>query len=162
MEKRVMKDMLTEKNFAKLDQVIEANKDRKGALMPILHDAQKIFGALPMEVQEVISEKLDIPLAEIYGVVTFYSQFSLVPKGEYVIGLCLGTACYVKGAQNILDRLESELGIGVGETSEDGRFTLEATRCLGACGLAPVMMINEKVYGRLEASQIPGILKEYR
>ncbi|MBK5252745.1 MAG: NAD(P)H-dependent oxidoreductase subunit E [Peptostreptococcaceae bacterium] len=162
MEKKVMKDILTEKNFAKLDQAIEANKDRKGALMPILHEAQGIFGALPIEVQTIISEKLDISLAEIYGVVTFYSRFSLVPKGEYVIGLCLGTACYVKGAQNILDRLETEIGIKVGETSEDGKFTLEATRCLGCCGLAPVMVINDKVYGRLEPGQITGILKEYK
>jgi len=162
MENQVMKEVLNEKNFAALDQVIEANKDRKGALMPILHEAQNIFGALPIEVQTVISEKLDIPLAEIYGVVTFYSQFSLVPKGEFVIGLCLGTACYVKGAQNILDRLETELGIKVGETSKDGKFTLEATRCLGCCGLAPVMVINEKVYGRLEPGQITGIIKQYK
>ncbi len=162
MEKKVMKDILTEENFAKLDQAIEANKDRKGALMPILHEAQGIFGALPIEVQTIISEKLDISLAEIYGVVTFYSQFSLVPKGEFVIGLCLGTACYVKGAQNILDRLETEIGIKVGETSEDGKYTLEATRCLGCCGLAPVMVINDKVYGRLEPGQITGILKEYK
>jgi len=162
MENQVMKEVLNEKNFAALDQVIEANKDRKGALMPILHEAQNIFGALPIEVQTVISEKLDISLAEIYGVVTFYSQFSLVPKGEFVIGLCLGTACYVKGAQNILDRLETELGIKVGETSKDGKFTLEATRCLGCCGLAPVMVINEKVYGRLEPGQITGIIKQYK
>lgn len=162
MENKVMKAVLSEKNFAKLDQIIEDNKDRKGALMPILHEAQAIFGALPIEVQEVISEKLDISLAEIYGVVTFYSQFSLVPKGEFVIGLCLGTACYVKGAQNILDRLEAELGIKVGETSKDGKFTLEATRCLGCCGLAPVMVVNEKVYGKLEPGQITGILKEYK
>ncbi len=162
MENQVMKEILNEKNFAKLDQVIEENKDRKGALMPILHEAQNIFGALPIEVQKVISEKLDISLAEIYGVVTFYSQFSLVPKGEFVVGLCLGTACYVKGAQNILDRLETELGIKVGETSKDGKFTLEATRCLGCCGLAPVMVINEKVYGRLEPAQITGILEQYK
>ena len=162
MENQVMKEVLNEKNFAALDQVIEANKDRKGALMPILNEAQNIFGAIPIEVQTVISEKLDISLAEIYGVVTFYSQFSLVPKGEFVIGLCLGTACYVKGAQNILDRLETELGIKVGETSKDGKFTLEATRCLGCCGLAPVMVINEKVYGRLEPGQITGIIKQYK
>jgi len=162
MENKVMKDILTEANFAKLDQAIEDNKDRKGALMPILHEAQNIFGAIPIEVQTLISEKLDISLAEIYGVVTFYSRFSLVPKGKFVIGLCLGTACYVKGAQNILDRLETELGIKVGGTSDDGKFTLEATRCLGCCGLAPVMVINDKVYGRLEPGQITGILNEYK
>jgi NADH-quinone oxidoreductase subunit E len=155
-------DILTKENFQKLDEVILENKERPGALMPILHEAQHIFGALPIEVQKVISEELKIPLAEIYGVVTFYSQFSLVPKGENVVSVCLGTACYVKGAQNILDRISRELNVEVGKTSADGKFTLEATRCIGACGLAPVITINEDVYGRLVESKVPGILDKYR
>jgi len=155
------KNILTKENFLKLDQVIEENKERKGALMPVLNEAQKIFGAIPLEVQKVISEKLGVPMAEIYGVVTFYSQFSLEPKGDYIIGVCLGTACYVKGAQAIIDRIKKELNVEVGKTSADGKFTLEATRCIGACGLAPVMTINEDVYGRLSETEIPGILKKY-
>ena len=155
-------DILTKENFQKLNEVILENKERPGALMPILHEAQHIFGALPIEVQKVVSEELKIPLAEVYGVVTFYSQFSLVPKGENVISVCLGTACYVKGAQNILDRVSKELNVEVGKTSADGKFTLEATRCIGACGLAPVLTINEDVYGRLVESKVPGILDKYR
>lgn len=156
------KDILTQENFDKLGEVILEHKERPGALMPILHEAQELFGALPLEVQKVISEELNIPLAEIYGVVTFYSQFSLVPKGEYVIGVCLGTACYVKGAQRLIDRISNELSVEIGTTSPDGKFTLEATRCIGACGLAPVLTINEDVYGRLVEADIPGILDKYR
>lgn len=156
------KNILTKENFAKLDEVIEKHKERKGALMPILHEAQKIFGAIPIEVQKVISEELSVPMAEIYGVVTFYSQFSLVPKGDYVIGVCLGTACYVKGAQLLIDRIKKEVDVEVGGTSPDGKFTLEATRCIGACGLAPVLTVNEDVYGRISGeAEIPGILSKY-
>ncbi|RKD25265.1 NADH-quinone oxidoreductase subunit E [Caminicella sporogenes DSM 14501] len=155
------KNILTKENFEKLNQVIEKYKGTKGALMPVLHEAQKIFGALTIEVQKVISKELNVPLAEIYGVATFYSQFSLEPKGDYVIGVCLGTACYVKGAQAIIDRICKELNIEVGGTSPDGKFTLQATRCIGACGLAPVITINEDVYGKLVESDIPDILKKY-
>ncbi len=155
------KNLLTEENFKKLDEIIESNKDMKGALMPVLHEAQKIFGCLPLEVQKVISNKLSIPMAEIYGVITFYSQFTLEPKGEYTIGVCLGTACYVKGAQKIIDRIKKEIGIDVGTTSSDGKFTLEATRCIGACGLAPVLTVNEDVYGRLVEEDVPGIIAKY-
>lgn len=155
------KNILAQENFAKLDEVIAKNKEKKGALIPILNEAQKIFGCLPIEVQKKISEELNMPLAEIYGVVTFYSQFSLVPKGQYTIGVCLGTACYVKGAQKIIDRIKQELDIEVGSTSKDGKFSLEATRCIGACGLAPVLTINEDVYGRLVESDVPGILSKY-
>lgn len=155
------KNILIKENFAKLDEAIERNKDRKGALMPVLHEAQKIFGALPLEVQKVISEKLKVPMAEIYGVVTFYSQFTLEPKGDYLIGVCLGTACYVKGAQAIIDRIKREVKVEVGGTTVDGKFSLEATRCIGACGLAPVMTVNEDVYGRLKESEVPAILKKY-
>lgn len=161
MSKELIESILTDEGFKKLDEVIEANKDRKGPLMPVLHGAQKIFGAIPFEVQKVISEKMNVPLAEIYGVVTFYSQFSLEPKGEYVIGICLGTACYVKGAQEIINKIESIIDVKCGNTSTDGKFTLEATRCIGACGLAPVLTVNEEVYGRLEVSDIQEIMNEY-
>ncbi|MCT4607025.1 MAG: NAD(P)H-dependent oxidoreductase subunit E [Marinisporobacter sp.] len=155
------KNVFTEENFAKLEEIIQKHKDIKGALMPVLNDAQKLFGCLPLQVQNKISKGLNIPMAEIYGVVTFYAQFSLEPKGEYTIGVCLGTACYVKGAQKIIDRIEKEINIEVGKTSKDGKFTLEATRCIGACGLAPVLTINEDVYGRLVEEDVPGILAKY-
>ncbi len=155
------KNILTQENFDKLNLAIEANKDRPGALMPILHEAQIIFGACPLEVQETISEALSIPLAEIYGVVTFYSQFTLVPNGDFLIGVCMGTACYVKGSQNIIDRVTRETGVEVAATSADGKFTLEATRCIGACGLAPVITVNEDVYGRITEADVPDILSKY-
>jgi len=130
--------------------------------MPVLHEAQEIFGCLSYEVQKYIAEEMQIPMSDIYGVATFYSQFTLEPKGEYKVGVCLGTACYVRGAQKILDKVSEELGIKAGVTSADGKFTLEATRCIGACGLAPVMMINDDVYGRLDADDVPGILEKYK
>lgn len=145
----------------KLLQVIEAEKHVPGSLIHILHEAQEIYGYLPLEVQKVISENTGIPLAEIYGVVTFYAQFSLKPKGQYKISVCLGTACYVKGADKVLDRLKSELKMEVGDCSEDGKFSLDACRCIGACGLAPVITINDDVYGRLDESEVPGILAKY-
>ncbi len=144
-----------------LDLVIEKYKDTNGALIPVLHEAQEIYGYLPIEVQKMISEKLSVPLAEIYGVVTFYAQFSLNPKGEYKIGVCLGTACYVKGSGDILNKIKEKLHIEVGECSPDGKFSLDATRCIGACGLAPVMTINEDVYGRLSVDDVEGILEKY-
>jgi NADP-reducing hydrogenase subunit HndA len=145
----------------KLQQVINKYKDTRGALIPVLHEAQEIYGYLPLHVQKAISEGLNVPLSEIYGVVTFYTQFSLEPKGEYKIQLCLGTACYVKGAGKILDKLKEKLGIDVGNCTEDGKFSLEACRCIGACGLAPVMTINEDVYGRLTPEDIDGIIDTY-
>ncbi|KAB3533528.1 NADH-quinone oxidoreductase subunit NuoE family protein [Alkaliphilus serpentinus] len=155
------KNLFTEENFSRLDEVIAANKETKGALMPVLHEAQRIFGCIPLEVQKVISESLKIPISEIYGVVTFYSQFTLEPRGEFVIGVCMGTACYVRGAQPILDKISQLTNTKVGKTSEDGKFTLEATRCIGACGLAPVITVNEDVYGRLELKDIPAIIEKY-
>jgi NADH-quinone oxidoreductase E subunit len=148
--------------FAQLQKVIDEHKDQKGALMPVLQAAQNIFDCVPMDVQEYIADSLGTTLSDVYGVATFYSQFSLQPKGKYVVGVCLGTACYVRGSQKVLDRVEKELGIKVGETSADAKFTIQATRCLGACGLAPVMMINDEVYGRLEDSEVPGILEKYK
>lgn len=156
------KEILTKENFAKLDAIIAHHKGTQGALMPVMHEAQKTFGALPIEVQKVISRELKVPLAEIYGVATFYSQFTLVPKGEFLIGVCLGTACYVKGAQPIIDRIKNELDLAVGATSADGKYSLEATRCIGACGLAPVLTVNEDVYGRLVEADVPGILAKYK
>lgn len=148
--------------LAELNRIIDEYKDKEGPLMPILTKAQEIFGYLPYEVQAHIAEALDIPISDIYGVATFYSQFSIKPKGKYKIGVCMGTACYVKGSQLILDELIKELGVQPGDTTEDGRFTLEATRCLGACGLAPVLMVNDDVYGRLKPEDIKGIVDKYR
>ena len=148
--------------FEKLAQVIQDHKEQKGALMPVLQEAQNIFGCVSEDVQKVIAEGLGVTLSEVYGVATFYSQFSLQPKGEYVCGVCLGTACYVKGSQAVLDKLCEELEIQPGDTTKDGKFTVQATRCLGACGLAPVMMINDEVYGRLTEAEIPGILAKYK
>lgn len=140
--------------YVQLQEAINRHKGEPGALMPVLQEAQNIFGYVPLDVQEQIADGLDTTLSEVYGVATFYSQFSLEPKGQYVVGVCLGTACYVKGSQKVLDKLSEELKIPVGKTTEDGRFTLNATRCLGACGLAPVMMINDEVYGRLTPDEI--------
>ena len=145
-----------------LDAAIARHKGEPGALMPVLQEAQNIFGYVPQDVQQIIADGLGTTLAEVYGVATFYAQFSLEPKGQYVVGVCLGTACYVKGSQKVLDKLSEELKIPVGKTTPDGVFTLNATRCLGACGLAPVMMINDEVYGRLVPEDVPGIIAKYR
>jgi len=146
----------------KLNCFIKENKDKRGILMMALHEAQDLFGYIPLEIMELISKELKVPLSEIYGVATFYSQFSLVPKGENVIGICLGTACYVKGGQDILAKLEDMLGIKSGQTTPDGKFSIDTTRCLGACGLAPVMMINGQVYGRLTLDKVEEIINSYR
>ena len=151
----------TKEQQAALFSVIETHKDTKGALMSVLHEAQSIYGYLPIEVQQIVADGLDIPLEEIYGVVTFYSQFSLSPKGKYTISVCLGTACYVKGAGEILSAFEKRLGIKNGECTSDGKFSLDACRCIGACGLAPVLMINDEVYGRLEPDDVDKILIKY-
>ncbi|HHW31953.1 MAG TPA: NADH-quinone oxidoreductase subunit NuoE [Clostridiaceae bacterium] len=146
----------------KLQEIINKYKNTKGALIPVLHEAQELYGYLPLSVQKQIAEGLNVSLAEIYGVVTFYTRFSLKKKGKYLIQVCLGTACYVKGASLVLDKLQEKLGIHVGDTTEDGLFTLEACRCIGACGLAPVIMINEDVYGRLTPDDIEGIIEKYK
>lgn len=141
--------------------VIRGMKDEKGALMPILQKAQEIYGYLPIEVQKIISNETGIPLEKIYGVVTFYSQFTLSLKGRYQISVCLGTACYVKGSGDIYNKLMEKLGIVGGECTPDGKFSLDACRCIGACGLAPVMTINDEVYGRLKVDDIDDILAKY-
>ena len=152
----------TKEQEEQLRAVIEKHKGEKGATIPVLHEAQDIYGYLPIEVQEMIADGLDVPLAEVYGIVTFYTQFSLNPKGEYQIGVCLGTACYVKGSGDILQKVKELLGVDVGECTPDGKFSIDATRCIGACGLAPVMTINDDVYGRLVVDDIEDILKKYQ
>lgn len=145
----------------KLDEIIEKHRGTKGALIPVLHEAQEVYGYLPLEVQRTVAEKLNIPLAEVYGVVSFYTQFTINPKGKYQISVCMGTACYVKGATEILDKFRTRLSIDVGECTEDGKFSLDACRCIGACGLAPVITINDDVYGKLTADDVDDILAKY-
>ena len=142
--------------------VIDEYRDTPGALMPILQKAQDIYGYLPYEVQRMIALRMGISMEEVYGVATFYSQFVLNPKGEVAIAVCLGTACFVKGSGEILDKITEILGLPAGSTTPDGRYSLEATRCIGACGLAPVLTINNEVYGRLKASDMAGILEKYK
>lgn len=152
----------SDERVQKLNEIIEKYKSVRGALIPVLHEAQELYGYLPMDVQKKISEGLNIPLTEIYGVVTFYTQFSLKPKGKFKINVCMGTACYVKGSGIILDKLKEKLGINVGDCTEDGKFSLDACRCIGACGLAPVITINEDVHGRLNPDDIEGIINKYK
>ena len=151
-----------EEKVEKLLLSIENHKDQKGALMQVLQEAQIIFGYLPLEVQKIVASGLGVSVAEVYGVVTFYSFFSLEPKGEYNISVCLGTACYVKGASAILEKIEKNLGVKAGKCTADRRFSINVCRCIGACGLAPVITINEDVYGRLEPDELPGILAKYK
>lgn len=152
----------TPEQEAQLRAVIEECKDNKSLLMHVMQQAQAIYGYLPFEVQTIIADGMDVPLEKVYGVSTFYAQFALSPKGEYNISVCLGTACYVKGSQSVLDKISEILGIESGECSDDGKFSIEACRCIGACGLAPVMMINDEVYGKLTADDVPGILAKYQ
>jgi NADH:ubiquinone oxidoreductase subunit E len=144
-----------------LMEIIENSRHDKSLLMAVMQQAQDIYGYLPIEVQTMIAEGMDVPLEKVYGVATFYAQFSLSPKGEYNISVCLGTACYVKGSGDIFDKLSEKLGIGADECTEDGKFSLTACRCIGACGLAPVLTVNEEVYGRLTADDVDDILAKY-
>lgn len=157
-----MTEMEFKEKLNKLEHIINEHKNQQGALMPVLHETQELFGYLPEDAQKMISEILDISMAEIYGVATFYSRFTLKPRGKYTIGVCLGTACYVKNSQSIIDKIKSEIKIAAGETTPDGLFTLEATRCIGCCGLAPVMTIGEDVYGKLVAEDVLDIIKKYQ
>ncbi len=151
----------TQEQKVELQNYIQEHGSEPGALLPTLQKAQDIYGYLPIEVQEMVALGLNIPLSEVYGVAIFYAQFSLSARGKYKISVCLGTACYVKGAGEILERVMDELGIGYGECTPDGKFSIEECRCLGACGLAPVMTINSEVYGRLTPDMIPDILAKY-
>ena len=145
-----------------ITEICDRYKDEQTPLMMILSDIQKEYGYIPLEVQELVSQKTGISVAEIYGVVTFYSFFSLKPKGKYVVGCCLGTACYVKGGQQIIDKFSEILGINPGETSEDGLFTLDALRCIGACGIAPAVQINGQVYPKMTVDQVPTLIEKYK
>ena len=151
----------TPEQEAKLNEVIAANKHDKSRLMAVMQEAQNIYGYLPIEVQAMIAKGMDVPLEKIYGVSTFYAQFSLSQKGQYNVSVCLGTACYVKGSGDIYNELQAQLGIGGDECTPDGKFSLTATRCIGACGLAPVMTVNEDVYGRITTKDVAGILAKY-
>ena len=152
---------LQEPAIKKINEICDRYVNETTPLMMILSDIQKEYGYIPLEVQEIVSERTGLSVAEIYGVVTFYSFFSLTPKGKYVIGCCLGTACYVKGAQQVIDKFSEIIGIKPGETSADGLFTLDALRCIGACGIAPAVTINGKVYPKLTVDAVPKIVEEY-
>ena len=161
-QKTVVQFHGTPEQERQLKQVIADNQNTPGALMPVLQKAQGIYGYLPVEVQAMVAEGLGVSVEQVYQVATFYAQFTLNPVGQYRIAVCLGTACYVKGSQAILDELEKELGIKAGSTTPDAKYTLDATRCLGCCGLAPVMTVNDDVYGRLTPSEIKNILAKYQ
>ena len=153
---------ISEAGVKKICEICERYTNEKTPLMMILSDIQNEFGYIPLEVQKIVSDKTGISVADIYGVVTFYTQFSLNPKGEYKIGVCLGTACYVKGAQQIVDKFSEILGIKPGETTADGMFTIDALRCIGACGIAPAVSINGKVYPKMKVTQVADVIAEYR
>ena len=150
------------KKDPKLEEILLKHKDDKDNLIQILNEVQEGYGYIPLEAQKAISEKLGISIAEVYGVITFYSRFTLKPKGKYNIAICLGTACYVKGSEKILDKFKEKLGINVGETTKDGMFSIEATRCIGACGLAPVFTVNEDVYGKATIEKVDEVLELYK
>lgn len=152
---------LTPEVMSKIDDIIERYKDTPGCLIPVLEDSQGVVGYLPLELQEYIGEAINIPESTIYGVVTFYSFFTMIPRGRHVIKVCMGTACYVQGIGEVLDRLESQIQLKVGGTTDDRRFTLEAVRCLGACGLAPVVVIDADTYGGVSPDGVAGILERY-
>lgn len=157
-----MQECNCNKKDEKLVKIVEENKNDKSNLIQVLNGVQEYYGYIPKDAMIYISEEMGIPVAEIYGVVTFYSRFSLKPKGKYNICVCQGTACFVKGAERILDKVKQELGIDVGETTEDGMFSLEPTRCLGACGLAPVFTINGEVYGNATVEKVKKVLDELK
>lgn len=156
-----MAELIPIDDLSVVKEIVAKHRDVPGCLMQILQETQEKYGYLPLELQETVADELAIPLTEVYGVATFYSQFSLKPKGDFSVGVCMGTACYVKGSQDILDKVVEVTGTPVGETSEDGKFTIVATRCVGACGLAPVMSVNEDVYGRLTPDEVAGIVAKY-
>lgn len=153
---------ISDENKEELLKEIKTHSKLPGPLMPILHEAQRIFGCIPVEVQKLVSENTGISIAEINGVVTFYSSFTLHPKGDHIIGVCLGTPCYVRGSQTILDAIKTDLGIDVGENTEDGFFSLEAIRCIGTCGMAPVISIDEEVYGEVDVTKAKKLIREAR
>ena len=153
---------LKESGFRELETFINSLDTKKGSLISVLHKAQGIFGYLPREVQEFVADQLNESLANVYGVVSFYSYFTMVPKGEHPVAVCMGTACYVRGADKVLDEFQKQLGIKSGETSLDGKFSIDALRCVGACGIAPVVLVGEKVYKKVEPNEVKGIIEEYK
>ena len=153
---------ISDEQKKELLQDIKKLKKLPGPLMPILHEAQRIFGCIPVQIQKIVSQETGVPIAEINGVVTFYSSFTITPKGEHIVGVCLGTPCYVRGAQTILDAVITELGVGVNETTDDGYYTLEAIRCIGTCGMAPVMSFDEDVFGEINVTKAKKLIKDYR
>jgi len=157
----VSKKELSQTSFDELETYISSLTEKKGALIPVLHKAQNLFGYLPKEVQLFICEKLDVPTSKIYGIVSFYSFFTMKPRGQFVINICTGTACFVRKADAVVKEFEKHLKVNVGETSKDGLYTLEALRCVGACGLAPVVIVNDKIYGHVEKKDVKKILAEY-
>lgn len=148
--------------YKELDKIIASHKGQKGVLIQVLHQAQELFGWLPEDVQIKVAEGLGVSLAEVHGVITFYSFFNTVPRGEHTIRVCLGTACYVRGGKQILERLEKELNVGVGGTTDDRKFSLEINRCVGACGLAPVVTVGPDIYRRVKLDKIPSIIENYK
>lgn len=156
------RNVMVEECYKELKEYIQELPTQKGELISVLHRAQEIFGYLPVEVQEFISHEMDIAMSEIYGVITFYSFFTTEPKGEHPICVCMGTACYVNGAELILKELKRELGVKVGEVSRDGKFSIDVLRCVGACGMAPVVTIGTRTFGRIKAEDVEGILKEFK
>lgn len=163
MQKRISKIPFTQtkEQEEKLLKVISENKGKPGALLPVMQQAQDIYGYLPIEVQRIIAKGMGVSLEEVYGVSTFYTQFNLTPRGNHNISICLGTACYVKGSQQVMDKVVELLGIEPEDCTQDGKFSLTACRCVGACGLAPVMMIDDDVYGNVEPSKVKSILEKY-
>ena len=161
MEAAVKKDLAFGQKLNQVSEMLEKYKGKRGVLLQALQEAQGIMGYVPLEVQKMVADALNVTLSEVYSTVTFYSFFNLKPRGKYQIRVCLGTACYVKGAAKVLDRLKQELGIDVGDTTDDIKFSLDACRCIGACGLAPAIIINDDVYGRLTPDKVPDILKKY-
>lgn len=152
---------LRPQQIAKIHAICDSYGNRPGELINILHQTQGTFGYLPAEVQEVVAEKLDIPSAKVYGVVTFYSFFTMIPRGQHPVSVCTGTACYVRGAEKVLQEFKEQLDIQVGETTRDGKFSLSCLRCVGACGLAPVVLIGDKTFGRVAPDDVAGIIEQY-
>ncbi|MBE6064562.1 NADH-quinone oxidoreductase subunit NuoE [Clostridium cochlearium] len=155
------KNELVKTKFKELDSFIENLENKNGSLIAVLHKAQNIFGYLPKEVQIHIAEKLQVPVSKVYGIITFYSYFNTEPKGKYVISVCMGTACFVRGAGDVVEEFEKKLNIKVGQTTKDNKFTLDVLRCVGACGLAPVVTINDKVYGHVTKDKVDNLLSDY-
>lgn len=156
------KSVLIEEKYNQLEEFINSIPNKKGAVIEVLHKAQHIFGYLPQEVQVFVAEKLNVPASQVFGVVSFYSYFTTEPRGEYVVNVCMGTACFVRGAGSVLAEFEKQLNVKTGQTTPDGKFTVGSLRCVGACGLAPVVMVNEKVYGNVTAADVEKILSEYK